>query len=118
MTFRELVAPDALESLEIFGVEPVVPEPGSTVRMLDFDVDDLNSVRFSYDVVGRSVRVLWKIGDRVALELFREGAVRIGFREDGDRASIDVDFETDSLAGSIEVKVAPEVQIKDNLLFG
>ncbi|MCR6483212.1 hypothetical protein M8542_10325 [Amycolatopsis sp. OK19-0408] len=117
MTFRELVVPSALEVLEIIGVEPLVPESGSSVQVLVFDVDDDNSVSFSYDVVGRSVRILWKSGKRVALELFREGAVLIRFHQGEDATSIEVDFETDSLAGTMELKVLPEVQIKDKLLF-
>lgn len=117
MTFRELVVPSTLEVLESVGVEPVAPESGSTVRVLTLEADDQNSVSFSYDVVGRSVRVLWKTGSRVALELFREGAVLIGFRRDGDATVIEVDFETDSLAGNLEVKVGVEVQVEDKLLF-
>jgi YD repeat-containing protein len=118
MTFRELIVPSALEVLEIIGMEPVAPEPGSTVRALTFEVDDQNSVSFSYDAAGRSVRVHWKQGNRVVLDLFREGAVLIRFHQGGGgRTSIEVDFETDSLMGTLEVKMAPEVQVKDKLLF-
>jgi hypothetical protein len=117
MTFRQLVVPSALEVLEIIGVEPLVPESGSTVQVLAFDVDDDNSVSFSYDVVGRSIRILWKSEKRVVLDLFREGAVLIRFRQGGEVTLIEVDFETDCLAGTIELKVAPEVQVSDKLLF-
>ncbi|SFW86871.1 hypothetical protein [Amycolatopsis australiensis] len=117
MTFRELVVPSALEVLECVGVEPVAPEPGSTVQELTFEADGRNSVSFSYDVIGRSVRVIWKAGDRTILDIFREGAVRIEFRQDGDDTVVDADFETDSLGGNIEVRVGGEVQVKDKLLF-
>jgi hypothetical protein len=115
--YRELVAPSAQEFLETFGVEPVSSGSESTVRTIDFDVDDQNLVSFSYDAVGRSVRIVWKVDGRVALDLFREGAVLIRLCRDGDRASVEVDSETDSLAGKIEITLAPEVQIKDKLLL-
>ncbi|SFW90505.1 hypothetical protein [Amycolatopsis australiensis] len=39
----------------------------------------------------------------------------IRFARDRDRTSIDVDFESDSLVGNLEVTVTPEVRIKDKL---
>ncbi|SFW90508.1 hypothetical protein [Amycolatopsis australiensis] len=62
MTFRELIVPSALEVLETVGVEPVLSEPGSTVQTLVFEAGGRDSVTFSYDVAGRSVRFVWKTG--------------------------------------------------------
>ncbi|MDT8910045.1 hypothetical protein [Amycolatopsis sp. PS_44_ISF1] len=117
MTFRELVVPSALEVLEIIGVEPVAPESGSTVQVLDLDGNEENSVRFSYDVVEGSIRIIGKSGGRVLIDLFREGAVFIRFRREGDNISIEADFETDSLGGTITLKVTPELQVTDKMLF-
>lgn len=79
---------------------------------------DSGAIQFSYDTLGRSVRILWKNkhGEEI-LDVFREGATRMAVQSDKGATYISLDFHMGESAGRMEIRVLPNMAVKDQLLF-
>lgn len=117
MTYRAFRVPTDLEILEVMGAEPEQEADEPTTRVVDVEAGTGERVVLSYDIPGESVRCRWRRGSEVVLDVFREGAtlLRVESRDGADYFV--VDFETDSLAGQLIVRVHPDVYVKDALLL-
>jgi YD repeat-containing protein len=115
--YREFIVPDDQEILEAIGEWPEAEED-SEARLLVFRGEGGETIRFTYDALGRSVRVQWKngLGDML-LDVFREGATRLTVHSDMRIAFIAVEFVMGECAGKMEIQVQPKLAVKDQLLF-
>ncbi|MYS37847.1 YD repeat-containing protein [Streptomyces sp. KhCrAH-43] len=114
--YREFLTPDDEEVYEATGQWPDADEGGARVLTLHDDAGQ--SVVFSYDAVGRSVRIRWVNDQGVdMLDVFREGATRLSFSSGNSAKGISVDFHTGECAGTLEIQVTPRISVSDRLLF-
>ncbi|MFF5024372.1 hypothetical protein ACFY2J_09030 [Streptomyces collinus] len=72
----------------------------------------------SYDVPGRSVRLRW-IGanGQEILDIFREGATNLTVSSGAGETQFIVTFQTGEFTGDLMIRIAPDFQIRDRLLF-
>lgn len=114
--YREFVTPDDQEVYEATGQWPNVDESGARVLTLRDDAGQ--SVVFSYDAVGRSVRIRWVNDQGVEmLDVFRESATRLSFTSGNSAKGISIDFHMGECAGTMEIHVTPHFSVSDRLLF-
>ncbi|MGC4944972.1 hypothetical protein ACLQ2N_01970 [Streptomyces sp. DT224] len=113
--YREFLTPDDEEVYEATGEWPEADESGARVLTLHDEAGQ--SVSFSYDAVGRSVRIRWA-NDQGAevLDIFREGATRLSFTSGNAAKGFAVDFHTGECAGTLEIQVTPRISVSDRLL--
>lgn len=115
--YREFIVPDDQEILEAIGDWPETEED-SEARLLVFRGEGGESIRFTYDALARSVRVLWKNGQGETLvDIFREGATRLVVHSGNSCAYIALDFVMGECAGKMEIQVHPKMAVKDHILF-
>jgi hypothetical protein len=114
---RELVVPQDQELIEALGTAPEQSGDSESARVLDIPINSTERLVFSYDTIGRSVRVKWYDEDSLRLDLFREGACQISLRTEGGATLISVRFEIEGVAGNLKLQVYPVVAIDDRLLF-
>ena len=117
MTFREFLVPSDDEILDTFGVDVEPIDDFIRGFTLDDPEHDGGTLAFSYDVPGRSVRCRWTRGDKVLLDVFREGATRLTVWWRSGTGGIDVTIETDSLEGRFAVTLEEGISITDSLLL-
>ncbi|WP_329266619.1 hypothetical protein [Streptomyces pseudovenezuelae] len=115
--YREFIVPSDQEIIEQLGEWPEVEEE-SGARALALRGSKGESVLFSYDTLGRSVRVRWRNaeGEQV-LDLFRESATRMTVYADNVSRRIILDFDMGECGGRMEISILPMVAIKDHLIF-
>ncbi|MEU2247327.1 hypothetical protein [Streptomyces sp. NPDC019224] len=110
------MTPDDEEVYEATGEWPDADESGARVLTLHDDAGQ--SILFSYDAVGRSVRIRWVNDQGVEmLDVFREGATRLSFASGNSAKGISIEFHTGECAGSLEIQVTPRISVSDRLLF-
>ncbi|THA31929.1 hypothetical protein E6R18_14990 [Streptomyces sp. A1277] len=114
--YREFLTPDDEEVFEATGEWPDADESGA--RILTLHDDAGQSIFFSYDALGRSVRIRW-VNDQGAemLDVFRESATRLFFTSGNSVKGISIDFHTGECAGTLEIQVTPRISVSDRLLF-
>jgi hypothetical protein len=117
MAYHEFVVPTGEEILDALGVEPEESVEDPMVRIIPVLSSTGDTLVISFDVAGRSVRCQWLRGSVLILDLFREAATRLTVDSGNGNAWIRVCFETDSLAGELEVQVHPEIRVNDRLVF-
>lgn len=119
MSYRQFVVPDDAEVFDVLGVPPA--EVGEEVAVRTLHLEDPDAVEgfveLTYDVTGRSVRCRWVRGEAILVDLFREGATNLSVSDGGSGAAVEVRFETESLAGRLQVTLRPRVSIRDELLL-
>jgi len=116
MSLRQFVVPSGAEWIDALGVEPdaVVGEVAvSRVRW----ATGHEELDLTFDVPGNSIRCRWRRGDTVLLDIFREGARQLSVSSGRGQAHVVIVFETDGLRGELTIKLVPEIQINDQLLF-
>jgi hypothetical protein len=102
MTYRDtgFSTPDKTELLEFFGAEPVESDPADGFWVYELTDAGGVTLRFSFDVLERSVQTEIRLGDRVIAKVSYEGAVsmrcdgrvlRCEFRSSGTKATLAVD---------------------------
>ncbi|WP_322749693.1 MULTISPECIES: hypothetical protein [unclassified Frankia] len=113
----ELCTPDDEELITSFDVTPEI-ESGEEAweRYLTYSLSDDWRVRFSYNIIGGSVRCIITYRDSIILESFREGAVRIGTTR-GLRNSITVDFQTRDTRGHWAVGIGIPPSFHEEILL-
>jgi hypothetical protein len=116
VTYREFVVPAARAFLEELGVEPVAVEDAEMAGRFEVAVGD-DVLDFTYDIHGRSIRALWSRHDAQLVEVFREGAVRLSVYAEEGQTLLRTEFETDSLSGSLVIRVFPDIAFEDSLLL-
>jgi hypothetical protein len=116
VTYRQFVVPADREFLEQLGVEPAPVEDAETAGRLEVVVGD-DFLDFTYDVHGRSVRAVWSRRDTELVEIFREGAVCLTVYAEEGQTLLRTEFETDSLSGSLVIRVFPDIAFEDSLLL-
>ncbi|NEC65396.1 hypothetical protein [Streptomyces sp. SID9727] len=114
--YREFLTPDDKEIYEATGQWPDADESGARVLTLHDEAGQ--SVSFSYDAVGGSVRIRWA-NDQGAevLDIFREGATRLSFTSGNSSKGISIEFHMGECAGTMEIQVTPRISVRDRLLF-
>jgi len=117
VTFHPFRVPDQQEFVEELGVEPTPVDGSETARSLSIEVDPQNRLVFTFDVTGRSVRCRWHQQEVLVLDLFREGAIHLALEHGVNTTSLVTRFESESLAGRLEVQVWPGIAVRDQLLF-
>jgi YD repeat-containing protein len=116
MSYAPFIVPSDGDFEREFGVCPVVEE-GSEARVLDLEPVTGQTLRFSYDPLGRSVRLVWRRGDAVDMDMFREGAAELRIVTERGAASIVTRFDWGDLMGELALAVFPDVSIVDRTLF-
>jgi len=115
-TYREFVVPTDEEILDALGQAPEQAGAEPTTRTVRLDNGAGDEVELTYDILGRSVRCRWHRGPVLMLDLFREAATRMTVSSGRGAAGVTVAFETDSLAGTLDIQVYPSVRVADALL--
>lgn len=110
------LAPSDEEVLEAIGEWPETDDSGA--RRLSWNDAGGGTLVFSYDALGRSVRVRWSNseGDTV-LDLYRESATGLTLSSTPSATVLRVDFHTGECAGALEIQVVPAFSVQDRLLF-
>lgn len=71
-------------------------------------------VTFTYDVVGRSVRVTWNsLSGDTLMDIYREGGELLRITEDGNSTGILAEFSTGGSKGEIRLQVFPVVRLTE-----
>lgn len=117
MEYSQLDAPSDAEVLDALGVESVAEDDEENTRVIRVSVGDGDILVFSYDTVGRSVRVRWERASETILDVFREGIVRISVESEHGEARILAFSEFPSLKGEIIVQIFPRVMVRDRLMI-
>jgi hypothetical protein len=99
------------------GVTPEAADEDGTARKLRITIDVGDVLTLTYDAPGRSIRCRWEKGESVVIDVFREGATRLAVDASKAETSLVSEFETDSLAGRLKLRVFPTVRIVDELLL-
>lgn len=115
MTFREFVLPEYHEFVDSLGVGPE-PVEGEEAQSLKFELG-VEVLMITFDPPGRSVHCRWSRGGSQLVEIFREGATRLQLSDLGEVKTIEVEFETDTLKGQLQLQVSPSLALRDRLLF-
>ncbi|WP_241989823.1 hypothetical protein [Streptomyces sp. AC1-42W] len=114
--YGEFLTPDDEAVYEATGEWPDADESGA--RVLTLHDDTGQSVVFSYDAVGRSVRIRWVNDQGVGMmDLFREGATRLSFTSGNSAKGISIEFHMGECTGSLDIQVTPRISVSDRLLF-
>ncbi len=115
--YRELTCPDDQDILEAIGEWPEVDED-SGARFLALQGEEQEFLKFSYDPLGRSVRVRWRNrGGQEVVDVFREGATRISVHSGKRVTYLSVEFNMSECVGRMEIQVFPQFAVKDQLLL-
>lgn len=117
MSYHQFIVPDDDEVLDIVGVMPVAEEVDSATRVVSFEVEDMGALRLSYNASGRSIRVRWTKGAIVLVDIFREGAERLVFESGKSGLLARINFELETVSGSLVVGLYPQFSIEDELIF-
>jgi hypothetical protein len=112
MKYSQLDVPSDSEVLDALGVESLAEDDEETTRVIRVPVGDEDILKFSYDTVGRSVRVRWERASETILDVFREGIVRISVESEHGEAKILAFSEFNSLRGEIIVQIFPRVMVQ------
>jgi YD repeat-containing protein len=87
------------------------------VRAACVEPQEGETLRVSWDLHGNSVRLRWSQGDRLRLDLYREGVYRLSIIDQGDgETRLRVDYQQDDLQGVLTVQVWPHFTCTDSLL--
>ncbi|WP_426403868.1 hypothetical protein ACN9M0_17495 [Streptomyces sp. R-07] len=106
--------PDLRRFTESLGVDPVETE--SDTQEIDLTDVTGESLRFSFSPAGRSIRLLW-IRESGTVDIFREGATRLWIEEQDKETILCTEFAMGSTKGTLRLRVFPNLQLKDELLF-
>lgn len=117
MAHSEFLVPSDDEWLDGFGVTSAPVEDEETTREVRVALTDDTVVTISYDVVGRSVRFTWGTGASSVIDLYREGATRLSLEDRSGATFVIAEFGLDSLHGTLEFQVFPDVKLTDRLLI-
>ncbi|TYB43957.1 hypothetical protein [Actinomadura chibensis] len=109
--------PEDAEILDVLGVEPELSASEEMTRIVRLPGGEGESLTLSYDIPGRSVRLQLQRQQELLLDLFREGAERLRLRSDAKSTAIEVDFQTESTRGTLDIQVRPAILIKDRTLL-
>lgn len=114
--YRKFLAPSDDDVLDAIGEWPDTDENGA--RVLTWHSSDGATLVFSYDALERSVRVRWTDGrgDEL-LDVYRESATRLTFSSTPSATHATVEFTMGECAGTLEIQVAPQLSVRDRLLF-
>ncbi|GAA3393679.1 hypothetical protein [Streptomyces roseoviridis] len=115
MTHEEFTVPDLQNFAEAIGAEPTETQEG----IYEIDLTEVGSepIRFSFSPAGRSVRMVWKVGDDVRVDIYREGATRLWIDEANGETSLCTEFSMGSVRGVLRLRVFPSAALRDELLF-
>lgn len=113
----QFIVPEDAEVLDVLGVEPELSDSEETTRIIRIDGGAGERLTLSYDVLGRSVRLRLQRQQGLLLDLFREGAERLRLRSDAESTAIEIDFQTESTRGTLDIQVHPSILIKDRCLL-
>ncbi|WP_055691947.1 hypothetical protein [Streptomyces prasinus] len=114
--YREFFAPDDEEVHEAVGEWPDSDENGA--RILTLRDTSGQSLVLSYDALERSVRVRWVNNQGVDLmDIYREGATHLSFISTKSTKNISIDFRVGECAGVLDIQAAPQLTVRDRLLF-
>ena len=87
------------------------------VRAICVEPQDDETLRVSWDVHGDSVRLRWSQGDRVRLDLYREGVSRLSIIDQGHgETRLRADYRQDGLQGVLTAQVWPHFACTHTLL--
>lgn len=114
MTYRQFLHPECDEIEYVLGATPEVND--DDVIFVRLGVGE-ESIEIVADIPGRSVRLKWWRGSRMLVDIFRESAILMRFREAGGETFVDFTFETDDLAGRLHVQVAPVIGVEEATLL-
>ncbi|MEV6769197.1 hypothetical protein AB0N05_11280 [Nocardia sp. NPDC051030] len=117
--YRDFVVPDEDEFMQELGIELMAADSAGseTVRLVRLDLGSDDHVVFSFDVMGMSVRFRRVTRGTVVTDIFREAATRLSIGWVGESRRFVTEFNTDSLAGRLEITVGESVDILDQMLF-
>lgn len=115
----QFVVPHEDEFIQELGIElEAAHSAGSrTVRQVRLDLGPDDHVVFSFDVMGMSVRFRRVVRGAVVTDIFREAATRLSIGWVGESRQFVTEFNTDSLAGRLEITIGESVEILDKMLF-
>ncbi len=116
MTYRQFVVPADQEILETLGVEPAAVPDTETAQRFELAIEG-DTLDFTYDVHGRSVRCRLSRGDSTLVDVFREGATHFTVYSAQRETHLRIEFETDCLRGLLDVRVFPGIKVEDSLLL-
>lgn len=117
--YQEFAVPHEDEFIQELGIElEAAHSAGSEmVRLVKLDLGPDDHVVFSFDVTGMSVRFRRVTGGAVVTDIFREAATSLSVGWVGESRQFVTEFNTDSLAGRLEITVGESVEILDQMLF-
>ncbi|MGW3679430.1 hypothetical protein [Streptomyces prasinus] len=114
--YREFFVPEDEEVYEAVGEWPDSDENGA--RILTLRDTSGQSLAFSYHALERSVRVRRVNNQGVdVMDIYREGATRLSFTSTKSTKNILIDFHMGECAGVLDIQAAPQLAVRDRLLF-
>jgi hypothetical protein len=117
MISQSFVVPSDDEVLDATGLVPT-SEDDFESKTLVLNLGGEDSLKFSYSVTGRSVRLVWQRRDRPVLDLFREGATRFGIDSRDARVTLRIEFDLEQARGAIDVVIREDgVEMQDRILL-
>ncbi|KNB53558.1 hypothetical protein AC230_02615 [Streptomyces caatingaensis] len=110
--YREFSVPDEQSILESLGEWPEEVEEG--VHQLALCREGGETLKLSYSVLGRSVRVQWvDTSGKTVVDLFKEGATRLAVTSTG----FTVSSHMGECTGEMVVEVFPVISVTERVLF-
>jgi hypothetical protein len=116
MSLGQFVVPSDDEWIDALGVEPDEVAGEVAVGRIRW-VNDHEDLDLTFDVPGNSIRCVWRRGDAVLVDIFREGARQLSVSSGQGRAGMAILFETAGLRGELTIHLVPAIRINDNSLF-
>lgn len=117
MDCHEFVAPSDADMLDTLGVSPEAAEDEPSVRLLRMTSGRGDEVLISYDLPGRSFRIQVVSRGVISVDLLRESATRLTVTSSGGTTTFKVAFQSERLAGDLEVQVGSTVVVRDRMLM-
>jgi hypothetical protein len=110
------VVPADDEILDAVGVVPTSEDDFESKEIV-LGLGGEDTMKVSYSQVGGSVRLVWTRGDRLVLDLFREGATLMQLDSRDARITLRVEFDVTQARGAIDVAVTEGgIEMQDRLL--
>jgi len=115
MTYRMFEVPDYDDFVAALGVAPTAVGK-EQVQRLSFE-KEAETLVVTLDPLGQSIHCRWSREGEILADVFREGAVEVGFNSSESHTSLILYFKTDCQHGTLEVQLSPVFSLRDQLLF-